>query len=221
MRVLLQRAASWSWLGHVVNRMPSTVWAGCMSVSRVKAGTLFLVSLFAWTAASARDQVMVTQAGGSDLPSPDQGWIVAARTPKRQGGDARLLLSRTGRAKRQLLCEYFRSGLVAWAPDSRALVFIDYYSVDDSRLVVFRLDEDQAKPVRGADQALRRAVLARVPRGREVVFYTIQFDEFLTPSRLALTVNVVFLKGRESTGPATSVAGRHVLDLKRLIVERR
>src|SRR5574337_906403 len=82
-------------------------------------------------------QATVDQSSKIRLLSPDGKWEVDSVPPKREEGNATLVLKSVPGKHVLRLSEFFRSGILTWCSNSRTLVFLDRHSPEDTRLRVF------------------------------------------------------------------------------------
>jgi hypothetical protein len=208
--------------------MPRRLCASAMMLPYDRRGTLRLPVIVVCLALGSgsvqsrtTDRATVDQSTFVKLPAPDGHWVLVTAKPRTEDGNWHLVLQRSDTKGRLSLCDYFRSGTVAWSPDSQIIVFVDDHSVQDSRLKIFRVGKDSARPLDGADRALRTIAIAGIPRNREILFYNIRLIGFLGPSGVLVEVSVEYMKGQGPTGPAAGARAQYLLDLETLNVSRK
>lgn len=139
------------------------------------------------------------------IASPDRRLVVLVRAAPDDKTRARLFLqSRSSPSKTRLLCDYGRSGLVVWGPDSQSIIFIDYHSADDSRLRIFRIRGGQILALRDAD-AIVRGYASRPIRGREILSYALGLSRFDGPLLPVVEVHIRYMPDHKGTGPSVSI----------------
>ena len=120
-------------------------------------------------------------------------------TVESRNEDAKLFV-RCGKSPRKLLCRYFRTGVVRWSPDSRMVIFIDEHSVEEYTLKLFRIDDAGVSDVTLVDRAIVKSVESQL-RGKEFVFYYVNFVRFEDVSHMIVDADVIFIrKGHGGAG---------------------
>jgi hypothetical protein len=151
------------------------------------------------------------------LPSPDGHCTVStAPTEESRDEDAKLFV-RCGVSRRKLLSHYFRSGEVIWSPDSRTVIFLDEHSVEEYTLKLFRIDDAGASDPTVVDRAIVKSVESQL-RGKEVVFYYVNFVRFAGVSHMVVDADVIFIR-RGATGPTQEAGFRFDVDLSTFTVD--
>jgi hypothetical protein len=151
----------------------------------------------------------VGQWDSTSILSPDHRCSVVV-SPYHEETDehARLILDCKSSRKR-VLASFFRTGYVIWAPDSSAIVFIDEHSPHEYSLRLFRLG---APVSNAADRLIRRKIEAAL-RGKEIIFYNLNFVKFPSADRAIIDADVEFLR-TGTQGPADGVTFRFDVSLK-------
>ena len=167
-----------------------------------------------------RAQIEVEQTTRAELRSPDGKYVVTV-APASGTREAELRLQIRAEPQERTLCAYFRSGVVAWSPDSRTIVFLDYHSPEKGSIRFFRVSPMGVTEVgASADREVRQAVLRRIGP-HDLVFYNLTLLD-LDKQSAGIAVSVVYIRQpRRATGPTANVIMKFSINLGSFAIQAR
>lgn len=104
-----------------------------------------------------------------------------------------------------------RDAELAWCPDGRCLLIVEQPSIEDVRLVVFRLGAN-AERVLGVDTVIRKSIQRSVGYGSSILFYNVRPLKWTDETHVLLAAQARYVKKGTSASAELFTEG-YVVDL--------
>lgn len=123
-------------------------------------------------------------------PSPDARWQFVSAGTGSPDDDAAMEFVDSKTHRRWHVGSLERNGTAIWSDESKWLILIDEYAVDDTKIRLFHMGQSAPREVHGLDRRVRRHVLNNLPRNHSILWlnYPKVCFSSAAPSHILLTV---------------------------------
>ena len=147
----------------------------------------------------------------SRFTSPNGIWKFIVKRSGNEDNDATMWLVEGSDSRKVFIGHLPRDAEFAWCPASQCLLVVEQPSIEDSRLLLYRLATG-AERVPGVDAVIRKGIERSIGDGSRILFYNVRPLKWMDESHVLIAAQARYLK-KGTNAPAKLFTEGYVVEL--------